>query len=206
MQPFNYIVPALFFNATVDRALDLGNLSSGSSLGLFHFETISLVSEPGFEVQLKATISNVNDYSITDVDPSITHPRFIGTVVPDDNSMPFQLEMSGILFNDEMIKSIISKPPSSDQLNACANQTQKDIERENNCFRSRREVPYGTLYRVLTATFQGGSSRYEGLMNSIFVASETVSDGDEPGKYLVGIKLSKVYASRTSITIGNEYE
>lgn len=60
------------------------------------------------------------------------------------------------------------------------------------------------MFLVLTATFHGGSAKYEGLTNSIFVASETVSDGDEPGQYLVGIKLSKVYTTKTNVTIDND--
>jgi hypothetical protein len=87
---------------------------------------------------LNATITNVNDYSITDVDPSITHPRFVGMVTPDDDSLPFQLEMSGILFNDKETESIISEPPPVNDRNVTV----------------QREIPYGALYRGMRSQNQ----------------------------------------------------
>ena len=53
-------------------------------------------------------------------------------------------------------------------------------------------------------TFRGGSDKYANLQNSIFVASETVSDSPNPNEFYVGLKISKVFNSNTSVTIGNE--
>jgi hypothetical protein len=39
--------------------------------------------------------------------------------------------------------------------------------------------------------FRGGSAKYASLQSSIFVASETVSDGPNPGEFYVGMKISK---------------
>jgi hypothetical protein len=58
---------------------------------------------------------------------------------------------------------------------------------------------------VLIPAFRGGESHYKTLENSVFVASETVSDSGIPGKFILGVKISKVYASKTNITIGEEF-
>ena len=58
---------------------------------------------------------------------------------------------------------------------------------------------------VWVPTFYGGSPDYAVLQNSIFVASETVSDSDKPGYFAVGMKISKIWPVNTTITIGNEY-
>ena len=58
---------------------------------------------------------------------------------------------------------------------------------------------------VWTPTFYGGSAKYAVLQNSIFVASETVSDSDRVGYFAVGMKISKVWPKNTTITIGNEF-
>ena len=58
---------------------------------------------------------------------------------------------------------------------------------------------------VWVPTFRGGSARYTNLQNSIFVGSETVSDSEVPGQFLIGVKISKVFATKTNITIGEEF-
>lgn len=63
-----------------------------------------------------------------------------------------------------------------------------------------------TSLTVLVPTFRGGDSHYKTLENSVFVASETVSDSGIPGKFILGVKISKVYANRTNVTIGAEFD
>jgi len=55
------------------------------------------------------------------------------------------------------------------------------------------------------AHFQGGSDKYANLQNSIFVAIETISDSSNLNEFFVGLKISKVFNTNTSITIGNEF-
>ena len=62
-----------------------------------------------------------------------------------------------------------------------------------------------TLEIVWTPTFYGGSEKYSVLQNSVFVASETVSDSSRAGYFAVGMKISKIWPVNTTITIGNEY-
>ena len=58
---------------------------------------------------------------------------------------------------------------------------------------------------VWVPTFRGGDDSFANLQNSVFVGSETVSDSDTPGEFLVGIKISKVFNVVTNITIGEEF-
>lgn len=60
-------------------------------------------------------------------------------------------------------------------------------------------------YLVWIPTFRGGSAKYANLQNSVFVASETVSDGPNPGEFYVGMKISKVFCTNTSVVIGHEF-
>jgi len=58
---------------------------------------------------------------------------------------------------------------------------------------------------VWVPTFRGGSAKYVNLQNSIFVASQTVSASPNHGEFYVGMKISKVFPTNTSITIGHEF-
>jgi hypothetical protein len=58
---------------------------------------------------------------------------------------------------------------------------------------------------VWTPTFYGGDEKYAVLQNSVFVASETVSDSSKAGYFEVGMKISKIWPVNTTITVGNEY-
>ena len=58
---------------------------------------------------------------------------------------------------------------------------------------------------VWVPTFYGGSENYAVLQNSIFVASETVSDADKAGYFLVGMKISKVWPGTFESRIQNFY-
>jgi hypothetical protein len=62
-----------------------------------------------------------------------------------------------------------------------------------------------TSLTVLIPIFRGGEAHYKTLENSVFVASETVSDSGIPGRFILGVKISKVFASNTNITIGEEF-
>ncbi|KAM0157144.1 hypothetical protein ACHAPF_011432 [Botrytis cinerea] len=182
MQPFTYLVPALFFNATVNTVKPLGHNSFGAALGLFEFESATLYSEPEFDFQFSASVTSGINFATTNENAGISSPDFRGTVVPNDGAAPFQMKMSGVQLGNEAVLPVISgNIPSG------------------------LEVPYGTVYRVLTPTFRGGESKYKTLENSVFVASETVSDSGIPGKFFLGVKISKVFASRTNITIGEEF-
>ena len=64
----------------------------------------------------------------------------------------------------------------------------------------------GSLCSVVwVPTFRGGGAKYANLQNSIFVASETVSDSPVPGQFYVGMKISKVFPTNTSVVIGEEF-
>ncbi|KAM0123311.1 hypothetical protein ACHAP3_011231, partial [Botrytis cinerea] len=176
----------------------LGHNSFGAALGLFEFESATLYSEPEFDFQFSASVASGINFATTNENAGISSPDFRGTVVPNDGAAPFQMKMSGVQLGNEAVLPVISgNIPSG------------------------LEVPYGTVYRgpnqrrcpnyiltgliVLTPTFRGGESKYKTLENSVFVASETVSDSGIPGKFLLGVKISKVLASRTNITIGEEF-
>jgi hypothetical protein len=51
----------------------------------------------------------------------------------------------------------------------------------------------GYSYSVWTPTFYGGSPKYRNLQNSIFVASETVSDSSKAGFFLVRALTDRLF-------------
>ncbi|EUC26698.1 hypothetical protein COCCADRAFT_113619 [Bipolaris zeicola 26-R-13] len=201
MVPFTYLAPALFFNATVKTVKPLGHDSFGAALNMFEFESAMLYTEPEFEIQFSASVTAGVNFATTNEAAGISGPDFRGTVVPNDGAAPFQMRMGGVQLGNEAVLPIISGNTSSGL-----------------------EVPYGTVYRgannmsiqtlcnciltcltVLTPVFRGGEAHYKTLENSVFVASETVSDSGVPGKFILGVKISKVFASKTNITIGEEF-
>lgn len=182
MHPFTYLVPALFFNATVNTRKDLGTDTFGAELGAFEFESATLQSEPGFEFQFDSEVVFGTNYASTNSELGISHPDFRGTVVPRDGATPFKFHIGGVQIGNEALLPIITGNTSTGL-----------------------EIPYGSVYRVLVATFQGGEGEYKSLENSVFVGTETVSDSGIPGKFLLGFKISKVYPTSTNITIGNEF-
>ncbi|EUC39502.1 hypothetical protein COCMIDRAFT_10407 [Bipolaris oryzae ATCC 44560] len=182
MHPFTYLVPALYFNATVNTVKPLGHNSFGAALNLFEFESGTLYTEPEFDFQFTASVTPAVNYATTNEAAGTSRPDFRGTVTPSDGSAPFQMRMGGVQLGNEAVLPVISgNAPTG------------------------LEVPYGAVYRVLIPEFEGGESEYKILEDSVFVASETVSDSGVPGKFLLGVKISKVFAAETDITIGEEF-
>ncbi|KAB2102318.1 hypothetical protein AG0111_0g9428 [Alternaria gaisen] len=150
---------------------------------MFEFESATLYAEPEFDFQFSASVTSGVNFATTNEVAGISSPDFSGTVLPDDGATPFQMRMSGVQLGNEAVLPVITGNTSTGI-----------------------EVPYGTVYRVLVPTFRGGDSHYKTLENSVFVASETVSDSGIPGKFILGVKISKVYANRTNVTIGAEFD
>lgn len=127
MHSFNYLVPALFWNATVFQVQDLGNLSTGGGLGLGKVKSATLQSEPGFEPQFKGTMLFGTDYVTVDAKPdNITRPDLTGTIYPAEGSAPFtpfQMHVSGIQVADAELNSIAGTNTSEG-----------------------RKIPYGAVY------------------------------------------------------------
>ncbi|KAK5114413.1 hypothetical protein LTR85_010236 [Meristemomyces frigidus] len=161
---------------------DLGNLSTGGTLGLGRVKEATLQSEPGFMPAFRATVLYGEDYVTGDPNEPITRPDLTGTVYPDDGSTPFQMHSGGIQVADAELAAIVATNTSEG-----------------------RKIPYGAVYSVWTPTFRGGDKAYSNLQKSIFVGSETVSDSGTPGEFLVGIRISKVSPVKTNITIGEEF-
>ncbi|KAF2095108.1 hypothetical protein NA57DRAFT_68106 [Rhizodiscina lignyota] len=186
MHSFNYLLPALFWNVSQPTYEDLGNLSTGGSLGLGQVTTATLRSEPGFQPSFTATFLHGEDYLTIDPSDGISRPGLSGIVIPDDGSVPFQMQASGIQYPDATLASIVA-----------TNKT-KGLA-----------IPYGAVYsgkkKMWVPTFRGGSEKYANLQNSIFVASETVSDSPNANEFYVGMKISKVFATNTSVVIGDEF-
>jgi len=182
MLPYNYLVPALYFNATVQTAVSLGNLATGGGLIHAHAITGTLRSEPGFEPSFTAAVLYGEDYPTIDASGSVVRSDLRALVVPDDGDTPFQMHATGILFPNADVNSII-----------VSNTT------------SGLAVPYGAIYSVWVPSFRGGSAKYANLQTSVFVASETVSDGAKPGEFVVGMKISKVFCINTTVVIGQEF-
>ncbi|KAG9191398.1 hypothetical protein G6011_09486 [Alternaria panax] len=183
MLPFTYLVPALYFNATVKTVKPLGHDSFGAAVNMFEFESATLYTEPEFDFQFTAEVISAVNYAKTNEAAGISSPHFRGTVVPNDGATPLQMSMGGVQLGNEAVLPVITgNTPSG------------------------LEVPYGTVYRVLTPTFRGGDAQYKVLEDSVFVASETVSDSGIAGKFILGVKISKVFAAKTNVTIGGEFD
>jgi len=183
MKSFNYLVPALFWNATVLQVQNLGNISTGGTQLLGQVIKARLYSEPGFEPSFSADFHYGEDYVTSDPGgDGIGRPNLIGVVAPDNGDTPFVMQVSGIQFGTPVLDEIIGTNTSTG-----------------------KAVPYGGAYSVWVPTFRGGSAKYANLQNSIFVASETVSDSPVPGQFYVGMKISKVFCTNTSVVIGEEF-
>ena len=53
---------------------------------------------------------------------------------------------------------------------------------------------------VILVSFRTGTPKYKNLEDSIFVASETVKSLGG-GAFLAGVRISKVYSSKTNVTL-----
>ncbi|KAI9658380.1 MAG: hypothetical protein M1821_002513 [Bathelium mastoideum] len=183
MVTFNYLVPALYLNATVQQIQSLGNLSTGGPLAFGKILSGNLYSEPGFEPSFTATLSSGVDFvTIDSSNNNIRRPGVSALVQPDDGDLPFEVQIGGIQFG------------TTEEEEITFTNTSRGLS-----------VPYGSSYSVWLPTFRGGSAKYENLQQSVFVGSETVSNSDTPGEFLLGLKISKVFATETNITIGEEF-
>ncbi|KAH8895621.1 hypothetical protein GQ53DRAFT_839176 [Thozetella sp. PMI_491] len=182
MVAFNYLVPALYFNATVKTTISLGSLSTGSALVLGKAISGTLRSEPGFEPRFSAKILYGEDYPTLEPGTNVGRNDFTAVVVPDDGSTPFQMHAIGIQFPTAESTAIVTGSATEPLA-----------------------VPYGATYSVWVPTFRGGGAGYSNLQDSIFVGSETVSSGASPGEFIVGVKISKVFNTNTNVVIGEEF-
>ncbi|MCJ1475535.1 hypothetical protein MMC13_004198 [Lambiella insularis] len=200
------------FSYVPDHAQEnLGNLSTGGTQLFGQVTQARLYSEPGvcspdhllakasapypacmwltvvsggaqFEPSFSADFLYGTDYLTQDPVGGIARPELTGIVAPDDGDTPFLMSVTGIQFGTPVLDAIVSTNTSTGLA-----------------------VPYGASYSVWVPTFRGGSAKYANLQNSIFVASETVSDSPVPGEFYVGMKMSKVFCTNTSIVIGQEF-
>jgi Protein of unknown function (DUF3237) len=94
---YNTLIPALFLNVTVKTILPIGSgsLSTGGSLVLGHIASGTLVSEPGFETTINATISYADDWPVADPDGKHSRPDLRGLVSTDDGEY-LQVAATGI--------------------------------------------------------------------------------------------------------------
>ncbi|KAK4891692.1 hypothetical protein LTR27_009700 [Elasticomyces elasticus] len=182
MQPFAYLVPALYLNGSVTTVLPLGNLSTGSQLSLGKLVEGEIRSEPGFEPALSGKVKYGYDYTTVDPNEFITRPDLTATIFPDAGSTPIELTWTGVQYGNAELASITADPASSG-----------------------KSLPYGSFYSIFNIVFRGGDAKYKDLQNYIYVGAEAVSDSDTPGEFLVGVKVMKVVPRKTNITIGHEF-
>jgi len=113
MLAYNYLVPALYFNATAQTIVSLGSLSTGGELVHSHALTGTLRSEPGFKPSFTATFLYGEDYPTIDPSGTVVRSDLRGVVVPDDGDTPFQMHATGILVPTAEINSIIATNTTS---------------------------------------------------------------------------------------------
>ena len=135
-----------------------------------------------FEPSFTGEFRYGNDYLTADPSDGISRPALIGVVYPDDGDTPFLMQATGIQYPSAELGEIVGLGNTSGLA-----------------------VPYGAVYSVWTPTFRGGSDKYAILQNSIFVASETVSSSPNPGEFFVGMKISMVLPTNTTVVIGQEF-
>ncbi|EMC97460.1 hypothetical protein BAUCODRAFT_453035 [Baudoinia panamericana UAMH 10762] len=179
---YNYLMPALYLNLTVQTVINLGNLTTGGQQLLGNIVDGHLYSEPGFVPNFSASIKYAEDYLTADPLDGVAHPACIMTVFPDNGDTPFLMKIGGIQYPNPSLDGIFSSNTSNTEA-----------------------IPYGYVYSVWTPTFFGGADNYTNLQNSVFVGSETISGSGQPGTFVVGMKFSKVFNVNTSITIGHEF-
>ncbi|MCJ1272291.1 hypothetical protein MMC21_000077 [Puttea exsequens] len=176
MVVFNSLVPALFLNLTVQNIIPIGNgsLSTGGTLVLGHIESGTLVSEPGFETAIDATISYANDWPTSDPDGKHGRPDLRGLVTTHDHEYL------------EVLATGIQTPIP--QLGAIITGASKD------------SLPFGSFQSVFIVSFRTGAAKYKNLEDSIFVASETVK-ALGGGYFRAGLRISKLYSTKTDVTL-----
>ncbi|KAK3709518.1 hypothetical protein LTR37_010891 [Vermiconidia calcicola] len=160
--PYVYATPALYLNFIVKSVESLGKLSTGGTQLFAPIVEGYLRTEPDFEIQFSGAVRSAADYLTLDPDGITARGDVVGEVVPDSGDTPFLIRISGINHLSPQSAEIFT-----------SNRT------------AGRAVPYGYSYSVWTPTFYGGSAKYAVLQNSIFVASETVSDSGRPGYFNV---------------------
>jgi len=102
---YNYLEPALFWNATVKQVVNLGNISTGGQQALGQVVEATLRSEPDFEPSFVAEWKNGEDYLSVDPD-GVARPSLVGVVYPDDGDTPFLMETTGIQYPNPKLDEI----------------------------------------------------------------------------------------------------
>ncbi|KAL6722359.1 hypothetical protein ACLMJK_001466 [Lecanora helva] len=176
MVVFNYLVPGLFLNVTVKNTIQVGsgNLSTGGRLVLGHVDSGTMVSEPGFETQIKANVTYGNDWPTIDPDGRHGRPDLRSLVTTDDNEY-LELLATGIQTTIPELTSVITGT-------------------------GNENIPFGAFQSVFVVSFRTGAPKYKNLEDSIFVASETVKSLGG-GFFRAGLRISKLYSTQTNITL-----
>ncbi|KAH6663304.1 hypothetical protein F5X68DRAFT_237530 [Plectosphaerella plurivora] len=198
MKPLTCLTPAFYFNATVKTILPLGDLNTGGQLILGRGISGKLTSERGYGVQLSANLEYVTDYPTIDPSGAISRIDIRGLVVPDDQSTPLQIQVTGIQESSAEVFGVVSSQVNTGQ-----------------------RIPYGSTNRgkslhpelhdvsdhpilVAHVEFRGGSAKYSKLQNGLFVGSSTVSSGPGDGEFTFGLKIMEVLSTKSNVVIGQE--
>lgn len=155
-----------------------------------------------FEPSFTATVIYGEDYPTVDPVTDIVRSDFLALVVPDDKDTPFQMHATGIQFPTAELAAITGSTTTGLAVPYGATYSGRV-----HLFKTERhERSRINLFRLVwVPRFRGGSSKYANLQNSVFVGSETVSSGANPGEFYVGVKISKVFSTNTSVVIGQEF-
>ncbi|ORY15238.1 hypothetical protein BCR34DRAFT_643413 [Clohesyomyces aquaticus] len=174
---FSSLVPAIFFNATVNLPIVLGPTATGSTLTYADLVSGTFVSEPGFTPSITGHAIRGGDY-IT-IDPSGAILRLhLDTLIATSDTPPqyIRIQASGAEVATPDVWDIVTNPAST------------------------RVVKFGDFQATSSWTFSANSSgKYAELEKAVYVGSTSLRGlGKESGgKFQVGFKIAQVVSVKT---------
>ncbi|OAL46997.1 hypothetical protein IQ07DRAFT_658386 [Pyrenochaeta sp. DS3sAY3a] len=185
---FNTIVPALFFNVTVNLPILFGPTAPGSTLTYADLVTGTLISEPHFTPSIRATAIRGGDH-IT-IDPprtgadaaasgdvaAVLRLNLDTTVKVDGSEEYIRIQAKGVELATKAVMGVLTGVEGAGA------------------------VGYGEFAAGSTWTFETGSAKYWDLQNSVFVGSTSLRPGNK-GTVIVGFKIEKVVGKKTGTSV-----
>lgn len=122
-----------------------------------------------------------------------------GLVVPDDQSTPLQIHITGITEPSADFFSVVSW-----EVNTGQKIPYDSTNRGKSLYLQPESVPNPAIL-VAHVEFRGGSAKHSKLQNGLFVGSSTVSSGPGDGEITFGLKIMEVLSTKSDVVIGEEF-
>ncbi|KAL6703266.1 hypothetical protein ACN47E_010054 [Coniothyrium glycines] len=173
---FSALIPALYFTATINLPIIIGNVASGGTLTYADLVDGSFTSEPDFSPAVKGTAVRGGDH-IT-IDPSGSVLRLhLDTLIKTDDDGYIRITATG---------AEVATPEVWNVLNAVS---------------GAAPVKFGDFQATSSWTFETGTEKYAELQNAVYVGSTSLKPGTKNSTIVVGFKIAKVVSVQTDISV-----